>query len=167
LRRFQNLLLMVLLVLPALASAQTAPPSAPTLQVSGLTGPSIVLTEHDLNAMPRETANVVDEKGNHVAFEGVPIIEILRRVGTPTGKDLRGKQMALYVLVSASDGYHAVFALAELDPAFADRHILLVDRRDGKDLSSAEGPFRIVAPGEKRHARWVHNVTSLAVKSAQ
>jgi hypothetical protein len=52
-------------------------------------------------------------------------------VGTQTGKDLRGKQMALYVLASASDGYRAVFALAELDPAFTDRHILLVDRRDG------------------------------------
>jgi hypothetical protein len=126
----------------------------------------MVLSEQDLDAMPRETANIIDDKGNHVAFEGVPIIEILRRAGTPAGKNLRGKQMTLYLLVSASDGYHAVFALAELDPAFTDRPILLVDRRDGKPLASAEGPFRIVAPGEKRHARWVHNVTSLAVKNA-
>ena len=168
-RRHSTLLLIALiaLLLPSFASAQTSAPAAPTLRVSGPAGQSMVLSEQDLDAMPRETANIIDEKGNHVAFEGVPIIEILRRAGAPTGKDLRGKQLTLYVLVSASDGYHAVFALAELDPVFADRHILLVDRRDGKALSSAEGPFRIVAPDEKRHARWVHNVTSLAVKSAE
>jgi hypothetical protein len=165
LRRYSKLLLVVLL-LPSFAWAQASPSRAPTLQVSGPAGRSIVFSEHDLDAMPRETANIIDDKGNHVAFEGVPIIEILRRAGTPAGKNLRGKQMTLYLLVSASDGYHAVFALAELDPAFTDRPILLVDRRDGKPLASAEGPFRIVAPGEKRHARWVHNVTSLAVKNA-
>jgi len=135
--------------------------------VSGPTGQSIALSAHELEAMPRETANVADEKGNHIAYEGVPVVEILRRVGTPTGKDVRGKQMALYLLVSASDGYHAVFALAELDPAFTDRRILLVDRRDGKVLPVAEGPFRIIVPGEKRHARWVRNVTALTVKTAE
>ena len=117
--------------------------------------------------MPRESANLVDEKGTHAIYEGVPIIEILRRAGAPTGKDLRGKQTTLYVLVTASDGYHAVFALAELDPGFTDRRVLMADRRNGKDLSAAEGPFRIVVPGEKRHARWVRNVTALTVKTAQ
>ena len=58
-------------------------------------------------------------------------------------------------------------ALAELDPDFGDRHILLVDRRDGKALASNEGPFRMIAPEDKRHARWVRNVTSLTVKSAE
>ncbi len=165
-RAWPKILLIVVLACPQVARGQTSAQPA-TLSVSGPVGQSIVLSDADLAAMPRETANVVDEKGNHVAFQGVPIIEILRRAGTTAGKDLLRKQVALYVLVSASDGYHAVFALAELDPAFADQHILLVDRRDGKPLSSAEGPFRIVAPGEKRHARWVHNVTSLAVKSAE
>jgi hypothetical protein len=166
LRRYQKILLIVVLSLPQVAWGQTPPPGAPTLRVSGPGGQSIVLSAHDLDAMARESANVTDEKGNRVAYEGVPVIEILRRVGTPTGKDLRGKQMTLYLLISASDGYHAVFALAELDPAFTDRRILLVDRRDGKALSAAEGPFRIVVPGEKRHARWVRNVTDLSVKTA-
>jgi hypothetical protein len=167
LRRYQKIFLIAVLVFPSLALGQTSPHGAPTLRVSGAGGQSIVLSAHDLDAMPRETATVVDDKGNHAAYQGVPIIEILRRVGTPNGKDLRGKQMTLYVLVSASDGYHAVFALAELDPSFSERKVLLVDRRDGKDLSSTEGPFRIVVPGEKRHARWVRNVSALAVKTAE
>ncbi len=160
------LLIVVVFALPSVAWGQTSAGHAPTLHVSGPTGQSVELAVHDLDAMARETVNVVDERGKHATYTGVPLIEILGRVGTPTGKDLRGKQVALYVLVGASDGYHAVFALAELDPAFTDRRVLLVDQRDGKKLGPAEGPFRIIAPGEKRHARWVHNVTSLTVETA-
>jgi hypothetical protein len=172
LRSFPTIVLIALLALPQVALGQAASQQTASwgefgLSVSGPAGQSIRLRAHDLAAMAHERINVVDEKGSDITYEGVPIIEILRRVGTPSGKDLRGKQMTLYLLVSASDGYHAVFSLAELDPDFTDRRILLVDRRDGKALSSAEGPFRILVPGEKRHARWVRNVTALAVKTAQ
>jgi hypothetical protein len=163
LRRCPILLLVIVLAFCANASAQ----DAALLHVSGPTGQSIALSAHDLDTMAREAVNVVDEKGNHVAYEGVPVIDILRRVGAPTGHDIHGKSMTLCLLVSASDGYHAVFALPELDPDFGDRHILLVDRRDGKVLASNEGPFRIIAPEDKRHARWVRNVISLSIKNAQ
>jgi hypothetical protein len=162
LRRCPILFFVVVVAFCANASAQ----DAAAVHVSGPTGQSIALGAHDLEAMARETVNVVDEKGNHVAYEGVPVIEIMRRVGAPTGHGIHGKSTTLYLLVSASDGYHAVFALPELDPDFGDRHILLVDRRDGKALASNEGPFRIVAPEDKRHARWVRNVTSLSIKNA-
>ena len=55
----------------------------------------------------------------------------------------------------------------DLDPDFTDRVILLADRRDGHPLSSKEGPFRIVVPGEKRHARWVREVTALVIQEAR
>jgi hypothetical protein len=167
LRSFAKLLLIVVLAFPQAAFAQTAAPVAPTLRVQGMSGPAIVLTAPELAAMPRQSAEVVDEKGHHVSYQGVSLFEILRRVGIPTGHDLRGKQMTLYVLVTAADGYRAIFALLELDPDFTDRQILLVDRRDGAELSAAEGPFRIIVPGEKRHARWVHNVFELDLKRAE
>jgi hypothetical protein len=164
LRHFPKLLLIVILALPSLAQGQVS--AAATLRVTGPAGQTIALNARDLDAMPRETVNVNDEKGSQIAYGGVPVNEILRHVGTPSGKDIRGKSLTLYLLVSASDGYHAVFALAELDPIFSNRHILLVDLRDGKPLAANEGPFRIVVPDEKRHARWVRNVTSLIVKNA-
>jgi hypothetical protein len=34
-------------------------------------------------------------------------------------------------------------------------------------LDSREGPFRLVVPGEKRHARWVREVTSFHVEEAR
>ena len=75
-------------------------------------------------------------------------------------------EITTYVLVTAADNYQTVFAVAELDPGFTDRVIFLADQRDGKPLSSTEGPLRIIVPGEKRHARWVRQVTTLTVLHA-
>jgi hypothetical protein len=69
----------------------------------------------------------------------------------------------MYVIVEAADGYQALFALPELDPAFTDRVILLADHRDGQPLDARTGPFQIVVPGEKKHARWVRQVTGLRI----
>jgi hypothetical protein len=63
--------------------------------------------------------------------------------------------------------YRVVFALAELDPGYTDRVILLADRADGQPLDSKTGPFRIVVPGEKRMARWVRQVIVLKVVQVQ
>jgi hypothetical protein len=83
------------------------------------------------------------------------------------GEGLRGKSLALFLIVDATDSYRAVFALPELDHAFTERVVLLADRRDGKALSAAEGPLRIVVPDEKRQARWVRQVTALNVRRAE
>ncbi|MGA2581548.1 MAG: hypothetical protein ABSH24_36825 [Bryobacteraceae bacterium] len=74
--------------------------------------------------------------------------------------------MSLYLLVEAADGYRAVFALQEFDAGSTDRKIYLVTKRDGKQLSDREGPFRIVYPDEKRPARWVRQVTALRIRQA-
>ena len=72
-----------------------------------------------------------------------------------------------YLLVEAADGYKAVFALPELDPAFTDKKVYLVTKRDSKPLSEKERPFRIVLPDEKRATRWVRQVRTLTLKQAE
>jgi hypothetical protein len=47
-----------------------------------------------------------------------------------------------------------------------DKSVYVVTMRDGKPLSEMEGPFRLVAPGEKRAARWVRQVTALSIRQA-
>jgi hypothetical protein len=71
------------------------------------------------------------------------------------------------LFVSASDGYHVAYALAEIDPTFAVREIILADKRDGRPLGPKEGPYRIVAPGDKRPARWIRQVTELKVTAVK
>jgi hypothetical protein len=70
-------------------------------------------------------------------------------------------------LVEAGDAYKVAFALSEVDPAFATREIILADKRDGKPLDAREGPLRIVAPGDKRPARWIRQVIILKIVSAK
>ena len=107
-----------------------------------------------------------DHEGTEASFEGVAVAEVLKLVGVKFGEQLRGKDLALFLVVEAADGYCAVFASPELDPAFTDRVILLADKRDGKALAEKEGPLRIVVADEKRQARWVRQVVALRIQRA-
>ncbi len=91
---------------------------------------------------------------------------ILKNAGVSLGEELRGENLTKYLLVEASDGYQVVFSLAEIDPAFTSRKIILANRKDGVLLSSDEGPFHIVIDGEKRKARNARQVISIKVKFA-
>ena len=93
----------------------------------------------------------------------VPLSAVLASAGIALGDKLRGPRLEEALLAEASDGYKVVFALAELDPAFATREIILADTREGKPLDAKEGPFRIIAPGDKRPARWIRQVTVLRI----
>lgn len=118
-----------------------------------------------LAKMPRKSFKA-SAHGVEGEWEGVPLIDILRAAGAPVDDALRGKNLSLYVRISAADGYRVVYALAELDPKFRDDNVILADRRDGKPLAADEGPFRIIAPIEKRPGRWVRQVTRIDVLRA-
>jgi hypothetical protein len=107
-----------------------------------------------------------DPAGKESEYDGIPLVELLKAAGVKFGHDLRGPALATYLVVEATDGYRAVFALPELDPECTDRVILLADRRDGKPLDGQEGPLRVVVPGEKRHSRWVRQVVVLRIGHA-
>jgi DMSO/TMAO reductase YedYZ molybdopterin-dependent catalytic subunit len=157
----------VVLFLAFPARCQSAPTSGgATVRITGKVDKPLVMNEADLQALPHTSLVVTDEKGHHVTYGGVPVADLLRQAKVPLGKQLRGPQMRLYVIVEAADGYQAVFALPEFDPGFTDRVIILADRRDGKPLPPPEGPFRLVVAGEKRRARWVREVTTLGVEQA-
>lgn len=142
----------------------TGTDSTVALSVGGEVERAMKLSAADLAKLPHRTVRAKDHGGKESSYEGVAIVEILRLAGVPFGEGLRGKNLSLYLLVEAADGYRAVFALPELDPAYTDKVILLADRKDGNSLSASEGPLRIVVPDEKRQARWVRQVTSLTIR---
>ena len=155
----------LLVTLPTLGADGPTPAKA-VLTVAGEVERPMALTASDLAAMPRQSVRAKDSKGNESTWEGVAVNELLTKAGARVGEKLRGGALADYLVVEASDGYRAVFALAEVDPAFTDRMILLADRRDGKPMAEPEGPLRVVVPGEKKHARWVRQVNRLTVRRA-
>ena len=101
------------------ASSRTDPPVL--VQVSGEVSHPLALSAADLAKLKHQTVRAKRHDGVESQFEGVPLVDILAKAGVPVGNDLRGPAMALYLVVEASDGYRAAFALAELDPAFTDR----------------------------------------------
>ena len=87
--------------------------------------------------------------------------------GVTTGRNLRGENLAKYVLVTCADNYQVVFSLAELDSSFTDRVVILADQIEGKPLPAGTGPFRVVVPGEKKPARNCFQVLSIDIKFAK
>jgi len=154
----------LLLALACIPCGGLAQDKGVTLSVSGEVERPLQLTPGDLSKMARRSVKVKDHDGKDVTYEGVELREVLSRAGVKFGEEMRGKSVASYVLVQASDKYEAVFALPELDPAFTDRLILLADSADGKPLPQSNGPFQIVVPDEKRHSRWVRQVNAIVVK---
>lgn len=121
------------------------------------------LSVQDLEGLPKQRFRVEERDGGVAEYEGVTLAEVLAQAGVPT-ESLRGPQASTVVVAEARDGYRAVFALAELDEAFSDRQIVLVDRKNGAELPAEEGPYRVIMLGESRHSRWIRQVTCLRVE---
>ena len=70
----------------AMVSGQTSQQqTAPAiLTVRGDIPSRLTLNAEDLAKMPRETVSIPDQDGTKVAYEGVPLREILKRAGAPT-----------------------------------------------------------------------------------
>jgi DMSO/TMAO reductase YedYZ molybdopterin-dependent catalytic subunit len=148
---------------PTASAAAEPPPTPAPLAIGGAVRTPLTLNRANLAAMPRATIMAKDKSGADITYQGVELAEILKRAGAPLGEELRGPALSLAVLITASDGYHAVFALSELDPATTDKKVLLADTADGKPLPPGTGPLRLVVPDDKRHARWVRLVTRIDV----
>lgn len=161
------LFVIVLTATFAPGQSNTPNPASPVLlTIAGEVANPVKLTAGDLAKLPRRTVQAKDHDGKDTAFEGIDLAEVLKLAGVKFGEQLKGKDFALFLVVNAADGYRAVFALPELDPAFTNRITLLADQRDGKPLAEKEGPLRIVVPDEKRQARWVRQVVSLTIRRA-
>ena len=135
------------------------------ITVTGVDGQSRELTAAELGKLPQHVVKAA-EHGVPVQFEGVLLTDVLAQVARPTGDKFRATAAGYYVLIEAADGYKAVFAWAEQDPAFLEKSVYLVTHRDGKPLASKEGPFELIAPGEKRNGRWVRQVTAISIRLA-
>lgn len=132
-----------------------------SLQVTHADGTLTMRTAAQISALKHVTVNTKDHD-TPAQFEGIPVADLLKLAGVEVSK-MKGSQMTQVLSVEAADGYEVVFALAEFDPDFANRQVILADKRDGKPLDAKEGPWRIVAPGDKRPARWIRQVTSIKV----
>lgn len=147
-----------------LGQRPAVPPAAmASIQVSGDVPHPLTLTDSSLRSLPRRTIRAAEHGQPEATYEGVALSDVLARAGVAFGSALRGPALATYIICSAPDGYRVVFTLAELDSAFSDRPVFVVDRKDGQPLDSHAGPFRIIVPGDARPARWIRQLSEIAV----
>jgi len=149
-----------LMAQPAAQAPAPGAAAAGAITVGGDVTKPLSLSADDLKAMPRTTVTV-SEEGREIKYDGVLVGEVLKRAGAPLGRDMGGQAVASYVLAKAKDGYQVVFSLPELDPAFTSNDIIIADTIDGKPLFDYQGPFRLVAPHDKRGARSIRMLQSL------
>ncbi len=147
----------------ALAATLAAAPRATTVTVRGAFVHSETLNDAALHAFPRITIAAVEHDGTTSHYTGTPLAILLHRAGAPTGAAVRGAPARSYLAVRGSDGYVALYSLAELDTSATRCAPILADERNGTALSARLGPFHVVAPCDRTQARWVRNVTSLTV----
>ena len=137
------------------------------LTITGAVERPLNLQISDLEKMLHVPVEVKDHDGHLTTYEGVLLAELLKLAGALIGEKLKGASMAIYVLAEAKDGYRVVFAVPELDPAFTDSKVLVAYAANGKPLPDGQGPFRIVAPQEKRPARWIRMLQRIQVVKIQ
>ncbi len=113
--------------------------------------PHIAITVHNSHTKADET------------YSGVPLATLLAKLNAPVGDGFRKEALTTYLIASGSDGYSVVLSLAEVDPNFRDGPVLVADTRDGQPLAKS-GPFELIVPGDKRPARWVHNLNFIGLE---
>jgi hypothetical protein len=135
------------------------------LTIRGLDGNSITITPEDLAAMPHKSVAVYNEhtKANE-KYSGVPVADLLAKVGTPLGEKVRGKLFMIAVVAEGTDKYSVLYSLAEVDPSIHTGDILVADSMDGQKLGK-DGTFKMISTEEKRPARWVRNLATISVIS--
>jgi DMSO/TMAO reductase YedYZ molybdopterin-dependent catalytic subunit len=167
-RRFR-LLLALLIAVASISLAQEMPRAKAStgpseVKVGGEVSMPFTVTLEDMKKMPRKTLRIENTRAKKTdVYEGVPLAALLQKAGAPQGEQIRGAAMVTYVLVDAADDYRVIFSLAEIDAAFLNSEILLADTLDGAPLAPDQGPFKLVAPHEKRPARWIKMVKSITV----
>jgi Oxidoreductase molybdopterin binding domain len=121
------------------------------------------MTTEEIRKLPRTKVEAKDKDGKPVTYTGVALHHLLNETQTPLGESLRAGGLRCYLSVEARDGYRVLFSLPEIDPAFTDRTIILADELNSKPLDDRNGPYQIIVPDEKRHARWVRMVETIRI----
>jgi hypothetical protein len=143
-----------------------AKPSGPAVPLRIIFGAqSAEFTPEKLAALPHTTITVFNghAKANQT-YSGVPLIALLKPLGVT--EEPKGKDFKLYLEAEGSDGYVVVYSIGEVTPYIHDGTVLVADSVDGKPLAD-NGPFQLVATGEKHPARWVHNLVAIRVLHAE
>ncbi len=147
--------------------AETAPFTGPAFVIAGDVGTPKTIYWKDLRTLPTAQENITYVAAGVVetqAFTGVLLWDLLNSVGgivvDPT---IKNDILRKIIVVTGSDGYEAVFTAGEIAPYFGGEQVMIVYAVNGAPVG-AQGPTRIVSPGDKQGGRFVSNIVQIVVK---
>ncbi len=152
---------------PALVAQQMEhmAPSAPSTRLTLHTydGKSLTLTPEEFAGLPHKSVTVFNAHTKvNETYSGVPVVDLLSKVGVPLGESVRGKLFMIGIVAGGMDGYSVLYSLGEVDPSIHTGDVMVADMLDGQKIAK-DGAFKMVATEEKRPARWVRNLTTISV----
>jgi hypothetical protein len=158
-RRAVALALLAGAVLCGAAAADESP--APGIVVAGPGGATQVLTATALAALPMTDIKVrfaTDHGERQATFAGPLLWAVLQRAGAVDPAKPR-EHVRHIITITGRDGYAAVLALAEIDPAFEGKSVILAEQMNGGQLGSDH--VRLIVPGDRRGGRSVRDVVRI------
>lgn len=138
-----------------------------SLKVKGEVGLPLTINVSDLSKFKYAEASIKDREGIIHKYTGTSVISILDSAKVTLGRQLRGENLKKYLLIKCGDGYQVLFSLAELDPDFGNKTVILANQVDGKPLPEGKGPFRLIVPDDKALARSSYEVVEMIVGFAK
>lgn len=130
-----------------------------TIEVTGAIAKTGQLTVKELEALGSTKATWLKHKKKHQVI-GVPLGRVLTNFGFTSGEMGPGVAPAdkcagykKVVVVTARDGFQAVFSTAELMEDMGATKALLIWSLDGKPLPAEQGPVRLAVLTDKEGQR--------------
>jgi hypothetical protein len=163
------------------AHAQTAPktekgtvaehdhaPAAPSTSLMlTVDGKTTTLSVADLQAMPQKTVTVHNEHTKaDESYTGVLLGDLLAKYGFPVDKTTQRKMLRSYLVAEGTDKYWVLYSVTEIEGSEHNGEVLVATSMGGKPLGY-DGQFKLVDSGDKKPQRWVRNLKSITVKSAE
>jgi Oxidoreductase molybdopterin binding domain len=113
-----------------------------------------------LPKVERSVSFLTSHGADQATYTGALLWSLLQRQGIlPNDPTARVRRT---VVVTGRDGYVAVLALAEIDPEFEGKPVLLAFQRDNQPLPDNE--LRLVVPGDHRGGRSVRGVARIELQ---
>lgn len=142
------------------ASAQT---DTITLRIRHGNACDTTVTMARVQQLPSRTVLVTGHDGETAIYTGALLSDVLSAGCQSIAGMTKRNRVEAVVRVDAVDDYHAVVGMIEADTSFRTNPVLLTWARDGVALDKHDGPFQLIVPDDRRHARNVRRVNRLSI----
>jgi hypothetical protein len=144
-----------------------APAPVSTSLTLTIDGKATTLSVAELQAMPQTTVTVHNEHTKvDETYTGVLLGAVLAKYGFPVDKATHQKMLRSYVVAEGTDKFWVLYSVTEIEGSEHSSDVIVATSMGGKPLGE-DGQFKLIDSGDKKPQRWVRNLASIAVKSAE